>query len=324
MNNFARLTMLSTAIAGLFTTHSAHAAPWKVVADENMVAIPLELQISPQKVEASKVQRQKEIQATPPEENMVAIPPSLFDEADSVFIPITGPNYIEAGVNYHNVSNNQGDWFGQFINAQIQTDPKNRWNAQLQHQEAFHDEGYFVGVGNMHTFDETWFSEVGVGVGSEASFLPRFRADAALSRRWLDGGNLVTTAGLSYSKASETYSSYGILLGASYYFNSPWVLQVGIRSDMSNPGQEIGTSGFAAVTYGHYKNFYITGRVGYAREAYQLIGPVNITNAFNSHNAGLNLRKWVDEDWGVNLAGEYYKNPYYHRTGGIFSVFKEF
>jgi len=322
MNNAVRLMLVGGLLLGAYATEGA-AAPM----EDNMVMLPDSVP-TPAPAQATAQPQAVENAVSLPPENMVMLPDNATAPTnnESIFVPITGPNYIEAGVNYHNVSNNQGDWFGQFVNAQIQTDPKNRWSTQLQHQKAFKDEGYFVGVGNTHTFDDTWFSGVGVGMGSaNTSFLPRFRADADINRRWLEGGNLVTTLGGTFTKATETYTSYGILLGASYYFPSPWIVQGGIRLDLNRPGNVFATSGFAALSYGFQKRYYLSGRVGYGREAYQLLGNGNsITNAFNSRNAGFGWRQWLGEDWGFNLSSEYYANPFYHRTGGIMSVFKEF
>jgi YaiO family outer membrane protein len=309
MNNYIRIFMLGGAFTcGLATTASAE--PVRIIQGENMVMLPLETTVPNPAAEPSDL-----------EENMVMVPGNPMDE---IYVPVTGPNYVEAGINVHNVSNNVGDWFGQFITGQYQTDEKNRWNVYLQNQKAFHDNGTFLSVGNTHTFNDRWYSQAALGVGTDTSFLPRVRGDASLSRRWLDQGNLVTTGGVSFTKASETYTGYGLFAGASYYFNGPFVLQGGVRVEMSNPGQVISNSEFIALTYGYQKSFYLTASAGIAHEAYQILNSGSINNEFNSHTFSLSWRQWLGEDWGFNLAGEYYKNPFYDRTGTIVSVFKEF
>lgn len=327
MANVTRATLLATTLL-CGATATAHAAPRGVVAGENMVVVPLEMQRIGEPEPRPHPRAHPQAKAQPaPEDNMVVVEhpsPQPYVPANDEYVPITGPNYVEAGVNFHNVSNNQGDWFGQFITGQYQTDKKNRWNLYLQHQKAFKDDGFYIAGGNTHTFDETWFSDAAIGFGTDAAFLPAFRADAAINRRWLEGGPLVTTAGINFSKAQDKYTNYGVLLAFSYYFPAPFVLQGGVNLGLSNPGQVVSNAEFIALTYGYQKQFYLTGKVGIAHEAYQLLGTTSITNAFNSQNAGINWRHWLGEDWGYNLASEFYKNPYYHRTGGIVSVFKEF
>ncbi len=315
MNNLARFTILSGAFLCAFTTNS-QAAPWGIVAGENMVMLP------PSAFPAAPAPAPVAPAAAPADadtENMVMLP----QEAPKIS-PVIGSGYVEAGANVHNVSNNQGDWFGQFVTGQVQVTEKDLVNAHVLHQEAFHEKGEFVAMGDRHTIDDKWSTDVSAGMGSGASFLPRFRADAALNRTWLEGHNLVTTVGTTWMKASQIYSSVGMFVGANYYFSGPWIAQLGLRTDRSTPGGVFATSGTAALSYGYNKRFLLTGRVGYGREAYQLVGVAPVTNAFNSHNFGLNWRQWIGNDWGFNVASEYYTNPSYNRTGGTLSFFKEF
>lgn len=308
MNNLLRYTILTSALFCATAGASQAAAP-RIMPGENMVMLPMEMDVQ----EPTPAPARPAMRNSAPEPNEV-----------TVFAPITGPDYVEAGINFHNVTNDQGDWFGQFANAQYQTDPQNRWNANILHQQAFHDTGTFVGVGNTHTFNEDWFSDVGFGMGSNAVILPRYRADAAINRKLLPDGNLIATLGTTWMKASQTYTSWGLFTGLSYYFEGPWNVQAGLRSDRSTPGGVYATSGFLATTYGYTKRHYLTARAGYGREAYQLLGAGNITSAFNSSTFGLNWRQWIGESWGYNVGTEYYHNPTYNRTGGTFSVFKEF
>lgn len=245
-------------------------------------------------------------------------------EVEAEYIPAVVPNYIEAGINYYNVTNNFGNSFGQFINVQYQTDPWNRWSAGVQHARAFRDEGQAASIGNTHIFNKDWYSDVAASIGSSATFLTRYRVDGSLSRRWLDAGNFITTVGGTWDKANDIYSDRTLRLSAAYYFPSAWVVQAGFNLNHSNPGGVFAPSGFGALTYGFQGRYFLTGRYGFAREAYQLLNSGNIVNSFNSQTIGGNWRQWVGADWGFNLGVELYNNPFYTRTGGIVSVFKEF
>ena len=324
MNNLAKFTILSSALMCAFAGES-QAQQWRVVPGENMVMLPPDDFLETGRYAPAAINDGEGAMVVVPTAPSAARPDKSSEAplADT-FASITGPDYVEAGVNFYDVSNNQGDWLGEFVKGQIQTDERNRWNAQLQHQEAFHDNGVFFGVGNTHTFNDRWFSDVGIGMGSDTLILPRYRADAAINHKLLPAGNMIATLGTTWMKASQTYESIGLFGGLSYYFDGPWNAQIGLRSDRSTPGGVYATSGFTALTYGYNKRHYLTGRVSYGREAYQLLGAGNITSAFNSHTLGLNWRQWIGESWGYNIGGEYYKNPTYDRTGGTFSLFKEF
>ena len=256
--------------------------------------------------------------------NPAAPQPPVPAASKAAYVPATVPNYIEAGVNFYDVTNNYGNSFGQFVNVQYQTDPWNRWSGGIQHAQAFHDSGESVSLGNTHVFDEDWYSDLGGSVASSATFLPRYRVDASLSRKWLDNRNFITTLGVTYDAADETYVDHTLHFGVAYYFTSPWVIQAGVNINDSTPGNVIAPSAFWAATYGYEKRYFLTGRYIIAREAYQILHSGNINNSFTSHTLGGNWRQWVGADWGFNLGGEFYTNPYYDRTGVIVSVFKEF
>jgi len=335
MSKFIHSLMVGTMLV-CSSAHAQHSQTMEPLDGDNMVSLPeVPPQVSPEeesahkaKLEAAKAEKEKadaeraKRALHTPELNEVTVD---TDPDDSwLFRPMTGRNYVEAGINHHDVTRNQGDWNGQFLKGEMQTDKDDRWNAIIQHQEAFKENGWYVGAGNTHTWNEKYFTGIGAGFGSGTAIFPRFRVDGDVNRRWLEKGNLVTTLGASFTAAESKYTGYSMFLGASYYFPAPWVVQVGTRIGVSNPGAVISNSQFIALTYGYSKRYYLTGRIGRANEAYQLLCCGRVTNAFNSNNAGLNWRHWLGKDWGYNFGYNWYDNPVYTRNGYTFSVFKEF
>jgi YaiO family outer membrane protein len=238
------------------------------------------------------------------------------------FIP---SGYVEAGGNYHAVSNNFGNWSGQYLKGEVQTDPRNRWNAEMLNQRQFGSSGVYGAIGNTHIFDEDWFSSVTFGSGgSTAVFLPRYRIDAFLNRKWLERRQLITTFGLGANEFPNDYKDKNIFLGATYYFDAPWTIQGGVRYNVSSPGSVDSLSQFIAVSQGRTKDRIITLRYGYGKEAYQIVGPGNVLSEFYSHQGTLELRQWINERWGFNVRGDRYDNPNYNRTGVSLGVFREF
>jgi YaiO family outer membrane protein len=241
----------------------------------------------------------------------------------------SAPNVVEVGGNFSSVTNNQGNWAGQHIRGEFQTDQANRWNALLLHQRKFKENGNYVAVGNVHEINQDYSTDVTIGAG-EGIFMPRLRADAFLNRKWLERRNLVTTFGLGTNKSRNGYSDFSGFLGASYYFDSPWIIQGGARFNNSSPGDVFSASYFLAVTQGRHNDYYLTLRYGFGKEAYQVIGTGNTLVDFRSQIVSLNWRQWVEKStetekgWGFDATGEYYHNPNYNRTGITLGVFKEF
>ena len=234
--------------------------------------------------------------------------------------------YVEVGGNYHTLSDGYGTWNGQYLKGEVQSDPYNRWSAEVLSQREFGERGYYGSVGNTHVIDQDWFTVLSVGGGtpSDATFMPRYRVDGFINRKWLARRQLITTFGLGYSKAMQTYNDKSMFLGTTYYFELPWIVQLGYRFNNSNPGSANSSSGFVALSEGRDKDQLVTARLGYGEEAYQLITGGRTINDFNSYVASLELRKWLDDDLGFNLRGEHYHNPYYDRNGVNFGIFKEF
>lgn len=238
--------------------------------------------------------------------------------------PFTSSGFVEAGGNYHDVSDNFGNWLGEYLKGEVQTDPNNRWSAEVLNQKAFKSTGQYGNIGNTHIFNQDWFSSVTVGAGNGGFYLPRYRVDAFINKKWLDERQLVTTFGLGTVKAMDAHRDKSLFLGATYYFKTPWVIQGGVRFNRSDPGNVYSASQFVAVTQGQDKKHFITLRYGFGREAYQVIGPSQVLSDFRSQQLSLELRQWVRSDWGFNVRGERYHNPNYDRTGINIGIFKEF
>ncbi len=247
-----------------------------------------------------------------------SLPPSTPPAA---FIP-TG--YVEIGGNFHSVTNHFGNWSGEYVKGEIRTDASNSWNSEIVNQREFGATGVYADIGNTHSFNEYWYTSITAGAGNGGIYLPRYRLDAFLNRKWADIPQLITTVGFGAYKAMDAHSDNSVFLGAAYYFSIPWIIQGGARFNISRPGNIGSVSQFIAVTQGKNKQRLITARYGFGEEAYQIIGAGRAVSDFHSQQLSLDIRQWVSDDWGLDVRGEEYYNPHYHRTGISLGVFKEF
>ena len=239
-------------------------------------------------------------------------------------MPFKQSGFVEAGGGYSAVTHNQGDWISEYLKGELQTDPSNRWNAQVVNSHEFKDDGVFLGLGELHDFDDKWYSSLGVGGSTGGFFLPQYRIDGSINRKWLDTNQLVTTLGAGYYKARDVHDNKSLFLGAAYYFQEPWIVQAGITFNDSNPGAVHSTYQSVSVTQGTQKDYLLTLTYGFGKEAYQIVGPSTSISDFHSQSVAMELRKWLVPDWGFDARGEFYHNPTYNRTGMTLGVFHDF
>lgn len=232
-------------------------------------------------------------------------------------------NFVEAGGDYQNLTNSFGHWDGGYARASMTTG-KNIWNAEVNGQHEFGDAGVYLGAGDTYNFNPNWFGSLAVGSSVGGFFWPRFRTDAFLNKKWMSRKQLITTFGCGYYAAKDVHRDHSFFLGSTYYFVKPWIVEEGIRFNVSNPGSVFSPAAFVAVTQGRNKDHYVTARVGFGKEAFQLIGPTVSLSDFESQTLTVTWRQWIGKNWGVNVVGDYYHSPFYQRGGPSVGFFREF
>lgn len=196
--------------------------------------------------------------------------------------------------------------------------------GELSLHRRFGEDGAYASLGDTYDFDADWFGSASIGAGDGAFYLPRYRVDLSLSRKWLPARNLVTTVGAGYYKAPDGHVDRSLLLGAAYYFEQPWIVEGGVRFNHSDPGSVRTSQQFLALTYGRQKEDVVTARIGWGEEGYLAIGPATQLVNFRSHEASLSWRHWLDDRTAVVLAANRYSNPLYRRTGATIGLVHEF
>lgn len=189
----------------------------------------------------------------------------------------------------------------------------------------FDTSGAFVGLSDTYTFNEDYYGSVAVGFGDGAFYLPRYRVDATIYKKWQPDRRLVTSIGAGYYKATDGHSDNSLSLGAVYYFDAPWVAEIGLRLNNSNPGAIKTHQQFVAVTYGTNKQSLVTVRHGWGSEGYQTISASNaqLVN-FKSKETSVAWRYWVAPRTGIALSANRYSNPSYIRSGATIGIFHDF
>lgn len=198
------------------------------------------------------------------------------------------------------------------------------FQAEASVHHRFNEDGAFIGLGDTYTFNEDWYGSLAVGAGDGAFYLPKYRADATLYRKFLPNRNLVGNIGIGYYKAPDGHSDRSVTVGAAYYFESPWIIEGGVRLNSSNPGSVNTQQQFAAVTYGRDKQDLVTARYAWGGEGYLATGPNTQLVNFDSREASIVWRHWLNPRTGILVGANRYTNPLYRRTGLNVGIFHSF
>lgn len=233
------------------------------------------------------------------------------------------PRTLELSTGFQNLSAGFGSWRDLTLRGTYGL-PSHLLQGELSLTRRFNMDGVFVGLSDTFTLNEDWYANFSAGFGDGAFYLPRYRLDSTVYKKWLPSRNLVTSVGAGFYKAPDGHSDSSLSLGLVYYFDAPWVAEGGIRLNSSNPGAIKTQQQFLAVTYGRDKQDLVTVRHGWGAEGYQTImANAQLVN-FKSSETSFSWRHWLAPQTGISMAANHYTNPFYKRSGLNIGFFHNF
>ena len=233
------------------------------------------------------------------------------------------PRMIELSTGFQDLSGGFGQWRDVTLRGTYGL-PSHVLQGEVSINRRFNKDGVFVGLSDTYTFDEDWYGSIAVGFGDGAFYLPRYRVDATLYRKLLPQKNLVASIGAGQYKAPDGHTDNNLSLGLVYYFDTPFVAEVGLRLNSSNPGAIRTQQQFLALTYGRVKQNLVTLRHAWGQEGYQTIGVTTQLVNFASKETSISWRHWFAPRTGVMLGANSYTNPSFNRNGLSVGIFHEY
>ena len=228
---------------------------------------------------------------------------------------------LSAGTQH--LSGNYGNWHDVTLRGAWGL-PAHALQGELSSHKRFGVGGTYVAIGDTHDFNEDWYGSAAVGAGDGAFYLPKYRVDVTLNRKFLERRQLVATLGAGYYSAPDGHSDRSLLLGATYYLDAPWIVEGGVRFNDSAPGSVRTRQHFIAATWGRAKADLVTGRLGWGGEGYLAVGPATQLVNFDSREVSLAWRHWFNAHTGFLVAAHRYSNPLYRRVGASVGLFHDF
>lgn len=263
--------------------------------------------------------------------NVTAAPGSSLPGLGGITLGLDGPGYIEVGGSHSSLSGANADWNDFYLRGSL-SGGHNILNGELTREGRFGDKGWFYGLGVTRTLSENWFAQISAGGSAGGGFfIPRFRTDGLINRKFLRSRQLVVAAGLGFDQSKTVNHDLRGQIGAAYYFQFPVVLQGGLTWTHASPGNILARSQFITATEGHDKEHFFSLRYEWGREGYEVIGApslqipaYSVLVDFPMHSISGTWRQWIAPNWGINLNVEQQQEPAYHRWGGTAGVFIDF
>jgi YaiO family outer membrane protein len=187
--------------------------------------------------------------------------------------------------------------------------------GELSSKREYDTGGTFAGLTDTITLDDRWFASASLGLGDGAFYLPRYRVDGFLYKKWLPEKNFISSIGLGYYDAPDGHVDRSLSLGGAWYFEQPLVLEAGVRFNRSSPGAVITRQQFIATSYTPDPSNALSARVAWGNEGYLPLTPDTSLVNFNSQEASLAWRRRINQNWGASISINHYRNPTYERSG---------
>jgi YaiO family outer membrane protein len=246
------------------------------------------------------------------------------DQAAPAPLSLKLSNNIEAGAFYDNLTGGYGDWTGVFVRGVDRISSADVLNGEIVSSREFGSSGTLMTLTDTHDFTPRLFGAGTIAASTGGFYLPSVRGDVSLSEKWLAQSQLVTSVGGSAINWRDGHQDRALTLGSAYYFTFPFVAEAGLRANWSSPGDVLATSYYVAGTYGEDKVRYLSLRLGFGKEGYEVIGPQTALADFSSEEWLFTWREWLAHDQGIQLRVNQYFNPAYHRTGIELAWFHDF
>lgn len=227
---------------------------------------------------------------------------------------------FELSLGAQSLSNGYGNWKDLTVRSSYKTN-QHLLQGEASMNRRFNQDGLFVGASDTYTFNDDWYGSLAVGVGDGAFYLPRYRVDTAIYRKFLPSRNLVGSVGVGYYRAPDGHEDSILSLGAVYYFAAPWILEGGVRFNNSQPGSVKTRQQFLAATYGRDKHDLFIVRRGWGTEGYLAIAANSQIVNFKSSETSLTWRHWLNPSTGLQVSATRYSNPAYRRNGVSVGLF---
>ena len=227
--------------------------------------------------------------------------------------------WIEANALVQSVTGGYGDWQGGYIRA-VRPSAHDTWWVDALALRAFGERGIQVGAAHRHDWSTRVFHMLGGSFGNGASIMPRGRVDGGIGvrlgaeRRWQAMG------GASYVKSVSELSDVAGVASLAYYAPIAVIIETGVRYNVSRPGDVASHRLWMSSAWTPSPRRTLSLRAIGGSEGWQTISTGKTLARFHSQELSAAWREKVLGPWALSAQGDWYRNPFYTRSGVTLGV----
>ncbi len=223
-------------------------------------------------------------------------------------------SWVEVNGFAQRVTNDFGNWSGVYGRV-VHPTARNTVYGEVLSLQGFGTRGTQIGMAHRHDWSDRVFHVVGINLGDGALILPRFRSDAQVGVRLGDRKQWQLSTGGSYVKSPIDLYDVAATASVAWFAPRMLVLEFGGRYNASQPGdvRSHRVHAVAMLTPSPRRSF--SARVVGGSEGWQLVTAGTTLSRFHSTEAALAWREKLTTSFAVGLQADYYRNPFYTRSG---------
>ena len=178
----------------------------------------------------------------------------------------------------------------------------------------FNQSALLGGATLTHNYDPSWYQDFSLTKGTNPQIIPQTVLFTEIHRKFLSDQSLIAGLGLGYVASENPYTDTEGLLELTYYTQSFFSYQVGMRLNQSHPGTIMTFRYFGVFNFLQTNAWEAFVKFETGREGYTVISSNNFKNEFSSTGETLQVHRWLNEKYGVGTNIDLYQSAFYNRA----------
>jgi YaiO family outer membrane protein len=213
---------------------------------------------------------------------------------------------LQTAYSYRSPVEDYGRIYEGIVTWTHQHTPNLSWIASLAMYSRLEGEGALLAATDYYNWTERMYTTTAIALGTNSSYLPRFRIDQFFNYKFREAKNFILQMGFTYIDFYEQRNTEALMPGFIYYGNK-WIAAYNYFAVWNHPGNKTCSSHKGSLIIGEENKSWLTLDAFYGCDAYLLTNEVLPQGVDRTTWGGsVNYRKWTKNHWGFVVEGGFY------------------